>query len=406
MAASLEQRKAAILEQIDSMTHKQLVRCGKFLNLSLGDYMKLSKAELTEKLHSAVNGFSITEGDMGWVEDKMEEAFPNGVYQRRRGRQASYSAANTATPDNAPKPAPQASNSASKPDAGDMAQLAALLAKVTGANQSAAPVDAEQVRAIVQKELEGFAAPLTINLKTETGETVKLDGLHHRRFPDLLAKVQAGVNVWLYGPAGTGKTTAAHNVAKALGLAFYFNGAIDNEYKLLGFTDAQGRIVSRPFREAFTKGGVYLFDEVDASLPGALLAFNAAMANGHCDFPDGCFERHPNFRVIAAANTIGQGATADYVGRARMDGAFLDRFVFQPWEIDESLERALSGNDKWVTYVQDVRKRVEAKGLKIIISPRASINGSKMLASGIDWDECATSCLRRGMTDEQWQGVR
>src|SRR5690606_7558053 len=97
--------------------------------------------------------------------------------------------------------------------------------------------------------------------------------------------VAAGVNVWLAGPAGSGKTTAAEQVAKALKLKFYFNGAIDTEYKLSGFVDAHGRIVSTAFREAYTNGGVYLFDEVDASLPSATLAFNAALANGQCDFP-------------------------------------------------------------------------------------------------------------------------
>ena len=345
---TLEERRVAILSQIDGMSHRQLVRFGgkHGLGMQLGDYMKISKADLAER----VRAFVSTDDSIERVEADLARAFPQGVYHRGEKHTASRAESASDTADYSP---PQ-----SVP-AGDTDAALAALKILLGVN---ATVNPEQVRATVRKELEGIILPVTVQLRSESGEVRKLEGLHHRRFADLLAKVQAGVNVWLAGPAGTGKTTAAHNVAKALELPFYFNGAIDNEYKLLGFTDAHGRVVSRPFRKAFCEGGVYLFDEVDASMPAALLAFNAAMANGHCDFPDGCFERHQNFRAIAAANTFGQGATADYVGRSRMDGAFLDRFVVQRWEIDEDLERAIAGNDKWVTYVQDVRRKVEGLG--------------------------------------------
>lgn len=387
--------------KINGMTHRQLVRFARQINLKLGDYMKLSKDEIA----SRVLACCAWETDAA-INAHFECAFPQGLFVKGKRRFAGNIDTSTGTIQTASEGATEAKPAKVIPSIpGDAAnQLADLIAQLTAPQN--ATIDAEAVKAIVQAELAGLVLPVTVQLRDTDGTTTKLDGLHHRRFPDLLAKVQAGVNVWLAGPAGTGKTTSAQNVAKALGLPFYFNGAIDNEYKLLGFTDAQGRIVSRPFRKAFCEGGVYLFDEVDASMPAALLPFNAAMANGHCDFPDGCFEKHKNFRAIAAANTYGQGATADYVGRSRMDGAFLDRFVMQQWEIDETLERAIAGNDKWVTYVQDVRRKVAAKGIKIIISPRASIHGAKMLACGIDWAECQNSCLRRGMSDEQWAGVR
>jgi hypothetical protein len=238
--------------------------------------------------------------------------------------------------------------------------------------------------------------------------------LAHKDFPKLLKAVSSGENVWLFGPAGTGKTTAAEQVATVLGRTFHFNGALDSEHKLLGFTDAQGRIVSRPFRKAWTEGGVYLFDEVDASLPQALLAFNAALANGIVDFPDGAVRKHPDFVCIAGANTIGQGATVEYNGRYKPDAAFVDRFAMVRWDVDETLERTLALGkiadvplgSKWVDLVQKVRRKIASEGsVKHVVSPRASIGGCALLHAGFSWDEAIEARLRKGLDKAVWDRV-
>lgn len=290
------------------------------------------------------------------------------------------------------------------------AQQKALQALLDTLTPQALPIDREEVRRIVKEE--AGLQPLRVTLAQAHKTDVEV-GICHKSFPQLVAMIGAGCHVWLAGPAGTGKTTAAAQVAKALDLPWYFNGAIDSEHKLLGFTDAQGRCVSRPFREAYTKGGVYLFDEVDASLPGALLAFNAALANGHCDFPDGCHERHADFRCIAAANTYGHGATHDYVGRAKQDGAFLDRFAALSWPVDETLERTIAlaciadtdTGGKWVSHVQNIRAKVAAGGIKQVVSPRASIHGCKLLQAGLKWAAVEEATIRKGMPAETWSQI-
>jgi len=257
-----------------------------------------------------------------------------------------------------------------------MLTVDAIVKAVTTALQDVAVAAAEDaVRRLVPREL----------VVKMDGAKPKNVGKTHKQFPRLLKMVAAGCNVWLAGPAGSGKTTAAEQVAEALGLDFYFNGAIDTEYKLSGFVDANGHIVSTAFRKAYTEGGVYLFDEVDASLPSATLAFNAALANGHCDFPGSAkaTPKHKNFRCIAAGNTWGFGATMEYVGRNRLDAAFLDRFVQLDWSYDEDLERALATDAAWCTEVQRMRKQAVIRGLKVVISPRATINGCKLLAAGM-----------------------
>jgi MoxR-like ATPase len=209
--------------------------------------------------------------------------------------------------------------------------------------------------------------------------------------------------VYLVGPAGAGKTYAAIQCAKALGVKFYFTGAVASEFKLTGFIDAQGRIVSTAFREAFEKGGLFLFDEIDASYPQAVLAFNAALANDFMDFP--CknedekkpVQRHKDFYCIAAANTYGQGADRQYVGRNQLDAASLDRFVFLDWKYDENLERNLAGNYKWSDYVQKIRRYIEAQQIRHVVSPRASIYGAKLLANGVSRETVEQTILWKGL---------
>ncbi|MER9586496.1 AAA family ATPase [Mesorhizobium sp. M0276] len=190
-----------------------------------------------------------------------------------------------------------------------------------------------------------------------------------------------GANALLVGPAGSGKTQIAMDVARTLGVPFYYNGPIQSEYKLLGFRDAAGNYTPTPFYNAYTKGGVYLFDELDASSPQALVALNTAIANGYCDFPSSGepVPASPDFICIAAANTYGRGANHSYVGRNQLDAATLDRFVVIYVDYDEDMERRLAGNNDWVDKVQRWRARTEELSIRHVISMRASIMGAKLL---------------------------
>lgn len=262
-------------------------------------------------------------------------------------------------------------------------------------NPSAPPPEVK----LVQNDDKEEEIETIIPDETETD----LSKINHKTFKELLIFCKARVNVWLVGPAGSGKTTAAQRIADEMGLPFYFNGAIDSEYKLLGFIDAQGRVINKPFRKAFEHGGVYLFDEIDASLPGAVLAFNAALANGRCDFPDGEVIAHKDFICIAAANTF--DGTGEFVGRLKQDAAFLDRFAQLVWGYDENLERRIAPSSsftaEWVTLVQTCRANAKRHGLRVTISPRATIAGIKLLKEGLSQAATIKACIKKGMNDEQ-----
>lgn len=250
-----------------------------------------------------------------------------------------------------------------------------------------------------------------IIVKQAGKQDVKIEGIQHREFETLLQACGARqpdghrLNVWLYGPPGTGKTTAARNVAKALDLPFYCNGSLSTKYELTGFMDAHGKLVRTPFREAWENGGVYLYDEIDGSVPQAVVAFNAALANGVMAFPDGMIERHADCVIIAAANTNGQGGTAEFTGRMKLDAATLDRFLMLEWGIDEKLEEAMCARPEWLAIVRTMRKRFAEKGIKIAITPRATLYGASLLDQGMATSTVKTLVFRKGLSAEQWSSV-
>ena len=188
-------------------------------------------------------------------------------------------------------------------------------------------------------------------------------------------------------------------VAEALGLNFYFTNAVTQEYKLTGFTDAMGNYQPTQFYKAFTEGGVFMLDEIDASIPEVLVILNAAIANRYFDFPApiGYVEAHPDFRVVAAGNTIGHGANLEYVGRNQLDGASLDRFAMVTVDYSKAIEDAVSVGDPEVAdFCRAFRKASEKAGLGIIVSYRAIGRLAKM-SQILDTEEALRTCLLKGI---------
>lgn len=253
----------------------------------------------------------------------------------------------------------------------------------------------------------------------DAGETKKIEGAH-KDLAALVQVLQAGLHCYLVGPAGSGKTTLAEQAASALERPFYKQGSIMAKYELVGFTDAGGTYHRTAFRDAFEYGGVMLLDEIDNNTPDALVAMNDALANGSFTFPDSTqpCKRHPDFICIAAANTIGRGATRQYIGRMPLDAATLDRFFQLEIGYDTSLESnighaefaAHGGTDKaviasWIKEVQALRGKLEERKIPVVVSPRATIAGARMLARGVDKQVIVDGILCKHLSADQRKAV-
>lgn len=255
------------------------------------------------------------------------------------------------------------------------------------------------------------APPRRIEVANTASGTIYDLGLQHERFPILLRAMNARghrgqrLNIWLTGPTGSGKTSACESAAKALDLGFGADSSLDTDYKVTGFVDAHGQVVSTQFIKCYTSASVYVADEIDNWLPSALIALNAALANGWMATPAGLVQRHPDAVIVACANTWGLGATNDYVGRSKLDAASLDRFRPKiDWPYDEKLETAIAaelGGQEWARYVQSARAAARRQGLQVIISPRATYDGIGLLAAGFSWQETTEMALTAGLKPEQ-----
>jgi hypothetical protein len=223
----------------------------------------------------------------------------------------------------------------------------------------------------------------------------------HKCFDLLLRSVMANIPIWLVGPSGSAKTTNAKLVADTLGLPFFCSSVTSQTSitALVGYMDANGKYNPSAFRNAFEFGGVFLLDEIDAGNANVLSVLNSA-DNSFYSFPDQMVNRHPAFRLIAAGNTYGSGASREYVGRNPIDAATINRFAFIDWPYDNDWEMNIATDKAWCTLVQYLRLQVDQSNLRVIISPRSTFMGERLLKKGLTMDQVLAMTVYKGLSPD------
>lgn len=263
-------------------------------------------------------------------------------------------------------------------------------------------INEERVQALIAKALdesssEGGGAR-TLTVQVADAPAVELDSRQHAAFGECLELAANRQEILMIGPAGCGKTHLAGQIAKGLGLRFasISCSAGMSEGQLTGRlipTGEAGRFEYQrsQFVEFYEEGGVFLLDEIDAADLNVLLVINQALANGHLPVPNRIDKpqagRHPDFILIAAANTFGTGANRLYVGRNQLDEATLDRFRIGQvvMDYDRDLERGLLADGELLRRLWVVREKVQACGLRRVVSSRFIRKAAIMSAAG--WGE-------------------
>jgi len=258
------------------------------------------------------------------------------------------------------------------------------------------PVSTERLRKMVADVLSQLKPEVKeIVVKVADRPAITMEERVHEKSAEILDLAAQRMEILMIGPAGCGKSHLADQIAKALGLRF---GSIScsagmSEGQITGRlipTGDGGRFEYRrsQFVEFYEEGGVFLLDEIDAADANVLLVINQALANGHLPVPNRITnpqaKRHPDFVLIAAANTFGNGANRMYVGRNQLDESTLDRFRIGQvvMDYDQELEESLLSDGRLLERLWSIRRKAADCQLRRVVSTRFIAKAATMQAAG------------------------
>lgn len=248
---------------------------------------------------------------------------------------------------------------------------------------------------------------IEVEFKAPQPKPFNPDPTKHYQYHVIKTCINSDIPVYLYGEAGTGKNYTLQEIAADLNLTFYFTNSVQQEFKITGFIDAGGVYHETEFYKAFKNGGLFFLDEMDASIPEVLVLLNAAIANRYFEFPNGRVNAHPDFRVVAAGNTIGSGANDLYTGRLVLDAATLDRFTAIPFGYDSNIELSLAkGNQTLVNFIHSLRDFAANNGIRATFSYRAIISVTKLEEAEMDLKTILQIAVLKGMDKDTIRTIR
>lgn len=245
----------------------------------------------------------------------------------------------------------------------------------------------------------GTVINITVNGETRQAQ---IKGIVNPKFARILKYLANGENVYMYGPAGTGKNVTAKQCAEALDMPIFYNNTIYTKYDLCGYMDANGQYVPTTFYN-FMKSpkGLYFMDEYDNSQSSALVCFNDVLEDKKYTFPNGeTLYLDENHKIIAAGNTNGQGATEEYNDRYVIDESNRSRFMFVSVTYDSAVEKSIVGNSTDILeFIDDLRRVRDLLNIKLILGYR-EIKRLKTYEDDDDPAELLDNMLIKGMEQD------
>jgi cobaltochelatase CobS len=243
----------------------------------------------------------------------------------------------------------------------------------------------------------------------------------HPQFAEVLTAITDKTYPYVYGPTGSGKTFATKKMAELLKVPFYRKvmSSQASESALMGYGQGGGQYVEGIANRAYKDGGLLLIDEIDNGNANINTVIKQLADGDECYFPVvGVVKKHDNFYLVANANTIGNGATRQYVGRAPQDKAMLNTFVYFEWNYDQEFEERIAWNEfvHWGGTARDVfdnmindfwkmRKATDELSIDHIFSTRNLLQLSKATARGWDIKTITKSIIVRGLDKDQYRKI-
>lgn len=240
----------------------------------------------------------------------------------------------------------------------------------------------------VSEEMRGFVPATDKHYKVQVEQAARL-----------VSALMDGDKVLLSGPTGSGKSSLVKYVCAKLGAPFIrINMSADAESSVLF-----GQLVARdgstvwedgPITEAVRNGAVVLIDEWELMPPEISMGLQNLLEDDGFLFlkempgssADKTIIPHPNFRIVCAGNTVGQGDDSGaFSGTMVQNSATLDRFTttIHLDYLDKRHETAVITSrtgvskdvaGKMVQLAALIRNAYNNRSINLTMSPRTLIN--------------------------------
>lgn len=216
----------------------------------------------------------------------------------------------------------------------------------------------------------------------------------------LLMGIELRIPTYLWGHAGTGKTTIYEQIAarsRRPMLRVQHTANMEEEHVIGGWRLRDGRTVFElgPLAMAMKFGWLYMADEYDFGRPEVLSLYQPvlegkALVIKEADMENRVIRPHPGFRFVATGNTNGQGdETGLYQGTTMQNAANYERFgiVEKMPYMDEATEAllvsqqagiALPDAKKLIQFATSIRAEFDSAKLSNPISPRSLIYAGRI----------------------------
>lgn len=216
----------------------------------------------------------------------------------------------------------------------------------------------------------------------------------------LMVALEMNIPAYLWGHAGTGKTTIFEQIAARTSRAMMrvqHTANTEEEHILGGWRLRDGRTLFElgPLPLAMRHGWLYIADEYDFARPEVSAVYQAVLEGKpliikEADAENRVIQPHKNFRIVATGNTNGQGDEHGlYNGTLVQNAANYERFgvVEQMPYMDKKVEArviaaqariAIEDATKLVEFADSVRKEFSSAKISNPISPRSLIYAARI----------------------------
>lgn len=197
--------------------------------------------------------------------------------------------------------------------------------------------------------------------------------IFHAKTEEIIRDILEGDWCYLWGPSGCGKTYTIKQAGKLIGLDMINNGKITDKYSVMAYNDPHGRFRATQSFIALYYGKLLLLDELDNGNVDTQVVLNDLYSELHDYLANPGEQRfvtfaedmtvpvNPNFRMISAGNTSGEGENEAFSSRGKMDESVQQRMTPIRFWYDNRVEEKIFGEYKdWYNIFVNFRKACDA----------------------------------------------